>query len=93
MKKSKKVNPRKKPATQADINRAKAKATDDAIKLVVHMVMYVLIDKHNAPKEDIQQLGEELNYVSDSIAKGYLDYKDIEKMLKEEYDFEWDRGA
>ena len=89
----KKINPRRRPATLADVKRAKDKATDDAIKLVVYMVMYVLIDKHGAPKEDIQQLGEEINYVADSIAKGYIKCEDIRRMLEEEYGFVWECGG
>ena len=88
----KKINPRRRPATLADVKRAKDKATDDAIKLVVYMVMYVLIDKHGAPKEDIQQLGEEINYVADSIARGYVKCEDIRRTLEEEYGFVWECG-
>jgi len=86
----KKTNPRRKPATQADVKKAKHKAVEEAVRLVVYMVLYVLIDKHNAPREDIQQLAREVNDVADSIAKGYLDWKDIRQVLEEEYEVIWE---
>lgn len=86
MKKKKKVNPRRKPVTQADINKAKDKATDEALQLVLYMVLYILVDKHDAPKEDIRQLQSELNYLADSINRGYVKWSDIRKVLEEEYD-------
>jgi len=56
----KRVNPNKRPATQADVNRAKNEATSEAIKRVCYLMLYILIEKHNAPYEDIQQLAEEV---------------------------------
>ena len=58
----KKTNPRRKPATQADVKKAKHKAAEEAVRLVVYMVLYVLIDKHNAPQEDIQQLARNVRW-------------------------------
>lgn len=89
-KKSKKINPNKKPATQADVKKAKNEATDNAMKRVLCMFLYVLVDKHGAPKEDIQELAKELNYMADSIRKGYVTWKDIEHVLLEEYELEID---
>lgn len=90
MKKKKKPNPKNQPATQADVKRAKRQARDEAICLVVYMVLYIFIDKHNASKEEIQQLGHEINDLADSISKGYLKWQDIKKMLEEEYEYTWD---
>ena len=68
--KSKKVNPRKRPATGADVEKAKKDATNEAIKRILYLVLYILIEKHDAPYEDIQQLASEVNYYADSITKG-----------------------
>lgn len=83
-----KTNPRRRPATQADIKKAKNEATDNAMKRVLYMFLYVLVDKHGAPKEDIQELAKELNYMADSIRKGYVTWRDIEHVLLEEYELE-----
>ena len=84
----KRVNPRRQSATVADVKRAKRKATDEAMKLILYMVLFVLIDKHDAPKEDIQQLASEVNYLADSINRGYVKWSDIRQVLEEEYDVE-----
>ena len=49
-------------------------------------MLYILIEKHNAPYEDIQHLAEEVNYYADSITKGYVSWKDIEHVVVDEYD-------
>lgn len=85
----KKINPRRKPVTQADVNRAKKAATDSAIKLVVYITLYALIDKSGFDKEKIQKIGNDMNYIADSVVKGYLSVEDIRKMVEEEYDFVW----
>lgn len=83
--KNKKVNPRKRPATGADVEKAKKDATNEAIKRILYLVLYILIEKHEAPYEDIQQLASEVNYYADSITKGYVNWKDIERVVIEEY--------
>lgn len=83
---SKKPNPRKRPATQADINRAKNEATTEAMRRMLYLMLYILIDKHQAPREDIKQFAEEFNYYADSIKQGYITWKDIEHVVKEEYE-------
>lgn len=84
----KRVNPRHRPVNAADVKRAKNAATEEAMRRVILMFLYVLVDKHNAPKEDIQQVAKELNYLADSIGKGYVKWPDIERVLLDEYDVE-----
>ena len=42
--KAKKVNPRRKPVSEADLNRAKATASDQAVKLAIAIFLTVLKD-------------------------------------------------
>lgn len=81
----KKVNPRRVPATKADIEKAKKDATQGALRKLLYLMLYILIDKHNAPKEDIHQLAAEVNYYADSISKGYITWKDVERVVRDEY--------
>ena len=83
--KNKKVNPRKRPATGEDVEKAKKYATNEAIKRILYLVLYVLIEKHDAPYDDIQQLAQEINYYADSITRGYVSGKDIERVVVDEY--------
>ena len=82
---NKKVNPRRKPVNQADIDKAKKRAKEDAMRQILYLILYILIDKHDAPMEDIQQLAEEVNYYSESIAEKRITWKDIERVVRDEY--------
>jgi hypothetical protein len=81
----KKLNPRRKPMTVVE---AKEDAYKKAIYTVLGILFYTLLDKHNAPKDEIKQLYDEMNDVSDMISKGYLNMRDIFNTLKKEYDIE-----
>lgn len=83
---SKKVNPRRRPASQADVEKAKREATVESMKRVLYLILFLLIDKHGAPLEDIQQLAREVNDEADSVASGEIKWKDIEWVVEEEYD-------
>lgn len=86
----KKINPRRRPASMADVNRAKAEAENRAIKRALLLVLWNLVDKHSVSMEELQQLAQEINYTADSIGKGYLSWNDIERTLYVEYEFELD---
>lgn len=80
----KKVNPRRKPATQADVNKAKKESTNFAIKVTLAIVFTCLLDKEGWDKADIKRLWDNVNYLSDSIRKGYVSVNDILMVLEEE---------
>ena len=58
------------------------------MRRLLYIVLFILIDKHGAPKEDIHQLAAEIDYYAHSIAKGYISRKDVERVVVEEYDVE-----
>lgn len=69
------VNPRRVPRTQKDV--------DAAYDRGIELMLYVLIDKHAAPMDDVQQLARELNHAAGCVAEGYVTWADIRQMLKE----------
>lgn len=83
------TNPRRVPRTQADVERAEAKGQLFGMEFMAVLTMWILIDKHNAPDEDVQQFNEEIKYLCeylcDSIEKGYVSYPDIRRALDEEH--------
>ena len=85
-KKSKKVNPRNRPMTEADVIKAKHEATQTAMKHALYLVLYILIDKHDAPLDDVQQLARELNHLAAQVASGAMSWSFIYKVLEEDYD-------
>ena len=81
-----KTNPRRKPATAAEVHRARQNGMDFGVEFGINCILYILKDKHNAPDNDIKQLRDEFMYLMDSIAKKYVSYADIKKTLSVEYD-------
>lgn len=84
--KVKKANPRARPASQADVDRAYKRGQNEALEMVLYVVLYVLMDKHGADKEKIQSIRDDLMYTIDSIAKKYVKWQDIRQVMDEEYD-------
>lgn len=86
MSKPKKTNPRRRPATQADVNRARDQAVADAVHLCMAVFFTVLLDKEGADKEILHRVWDEVNDLSDSINQGYVTESDLKRVLREEYD-------
>lgn len=82
-----KVNPRRIPRTQRDVDAAYDAGIAEGLNRGIELMLYVLIDKHAASMDDVQQLGRELNHAAECVADGYVTWPDIRQMLKE-YDVE-----
>lgn len=82
-----KVNPRRVPRTQQDVNAAYDAGIAEGLNRGIELMLYVLIGKHAAPMDDVQQLARELNHAAGCVAEGYVTWADIRQMLKE-YDVE-----
>lgn len=82
-----KVNPRRVPRTQKDVDAAFDRGVAEGLSRGVELMLYVLIDKHAAPMDDVQRLAQELNHAAGCVAEGYVTWADIRQMLKE-YDVE-----
>lgn len=52
---SRKANPRRRPATMADVERAKQEAQAEAISYAMTIFFTVLCDKHGATDEELRQ--------------------------------------
>lgn len=83
MKKHKKVNPRRKPATQADVQKAKRQAQDIVITSAWAIFFSVLRDKEGYGYTRLRRVWDGVNYLSDSIGKGYVNIDDLVNELKE----------
>lgn len=81
-----KTNPRRRPATQADVERAKKAAQGEAISLAMTIMFTALLDKEGFAQEDLQRLWREVNDLSDSIAQGYVSAADLRNVLRREYE-------
>ena len=56
MAKQKRVNPARRPLSEAALKDAKARYTSAGLNVGIELMLWVLIDKHDAPLEDVQQL-------------------------------------
>ena len=80
-----KVNPRRRPATMADVNRAVEQATNDALAASAAIFLTVLCDKEGADAEIIQRVWQEMQELSQSIIDGYVSVSDLRDTLRKEY--------
>ena len=82
---ARKVNPRRRPATQADVKAAFTDGIDLGVKQAIKMCLYILADKHNAPAEDVQQFNQELAWLAAAIADGRISWSFVDKVLAENH--------
>ena len=89
----KKVNPRRRPATEADVKRAKASASDEAVKLAIAIFLTVLCDDFNFDKDQLQLAWERMDKLSEEIKEHRVSAWDLVEVLREEYgiDLMWVR--
>ena len=80
-----KVNPRRRPATMADVNRAVEQATNDALAASAAIFLTILCDKEGADAETIQRVWREMQELSQSIIDGYVSVSDLKDTLRKEY--------
>ena len=83
--KTKKVNPRRKPASEADVKRAKTSASDQAVKLAIAIFLTVLCDDFSFDKDQIQFAWERMDKLSEEIAERRISARDLITVLREEY--------
>ncbi len=82
-----KTNPRRVPRTQRDVDAAYSTGVTEGLNRGIELMLYVLIDKHDAPMDDVQQLARELNHAAECVAGGYITWAGIKRILQE-YDVE-----
>lgn len=80
----KKINPKKKPVTQADLKKAKNEAQSIAVEIAWTIIFSVLRDKEGFAEEDLRRVWNEVNSLSDSIVQGYVNISDLKNALKQE---------
>lgn len=79
----KKVNPRKVQATEEDVKRALNRGLDIGVKRALKLTLYLLLDKHQAPVEDVRTLAEEIAWLAARVNEGRISWKFIDKVLDE----------
>ena len=80
----KKVNPHRRPASAADVEKAKKNAQSQAINIAWAIFFTVMRDKEGWGEKRLRRLWDEVNDLSDSISGGYVSIKDLMQTLEEE---------
>lgn len=84
MGKKQKINPNKRPVTEADLRKAKREATSEAVNYAWAIMFSVLRDKFGYGPVRLQRMWNEVNNLSESITKGYVKVKDLMQTLDQE---------
>lgn len=78
----KKINPRKRPLSEADV----VKIQDNAVHLAFAIFLTVLKDKFGFSNDDIVRAWHEADKLSEEVLKdGLVKLKDLVDMLRDEY--------
>jgi len=80
-----KPNPRKRPASMADVKRAKEEASDRAVRMMISVFIYVLKDKFAWRDDQLAKAWQHMNKTVEMIGEGRLSVRDINAVLGEEY--------
>ena len=87
-----KINPRRRPATFVDVERAEEKGRQEGITAAMAIFFNVLCDKEHADKEIMRRVWGEVNGISESSEMGLVKVSDIKNMLREEYEIDIGTG-
>lgn len=77
----KKVNPRRVPASKADVQKAKKQAISEAVEIAFAILLSALRDKEGFGYTRLRRVWSEAEYISDSIDRGYVKVADLIKEL------------
>lgn len=81
------LNPRRKPATEADVRRARDEAVKEASRLASAIFLTVLCDKFGG-QDWIPEIWGEVNKLSQEIVEHRVSLPDLVRVLREEYEIE-----
>lgn len=79
---AKRINPRSRPASQADVKQA----FNTGIATTLQLVCYVLKEKMRFTDEQLTDFNRHFNNHLDSINRGYISEDDLRAVMAEEYD-------
>ena len=71
---------------ESDIRRIKKEAADDAIRYATVLFLSVMRDTEGYGVKRLKRVYEAIEYLADSVSRGYVSLADLEKALKDEAD-------
>ena len=86
MSRDKQTNPKKKPATQYDVDRARREGRYEGFNGLLSMFLWVASEDFGFTDGDLEKLRERILFYCGEIKDGRLKLADIISALKEEHD-------
>lgn len=81
--KPRKQNPRNIQKTQQDVDKARGEGICTGVEYAFKLALYILLDKHDAPAEDVRQLSGELKWAAEMVLDKKLSWSFVDKVLEE----------
>lgn len=89
MGKQKKPNPRKKPASEADVKQAERQGREQGAHLMFACILVSIKDLHFIENDELASMWQHANMLLEEISKGHITLQDLDDVLTEEYDCHW----
>ena len=84
MSKKKRVNPRRRPATMADVAKAKREAQVRSINAAWAILLTALRDKEGYGYKRLRRVWDNVNKLSEEISEGRVSVQDLAQTLEDE---------
>ena len=81
----KKTNPKNRPASQADVDKAYAKGCNEGCNLAMAIFLTVIVDKFNG-KDWVEDIWNYCNKLSEEIKEHRVNLFDLVDVLESEYE-------
>lgn len=84
---NKRPNPRRIPATQADVNKAREEGRHEGYLKLLTLFLWVWCEDFGASDDDVRRMGERIKFYAEEVASGRLRWKDIKEAMADEHDW------
>lgn len=81
-----KTNPKKIPATMADVKKAYKQGIDKGVSDAFAIILIALLDGGIIDREQVGEMSDRIFSAAESIKKKYAKTEDFKQVLKTEYD-------
>ena len=78
-----KLNPRRVPRTQMDVDKAYAEGVEAWVQGAMKIAIYILLDKHDMEVETVQRIDMEMENAARNLLNNTLSWSFVNKVLKE----------
>lgn len=89
MAKKERINPRRQPATQADVDKSRREGRQEGAHLMFACIVTSLKDVHLLSNDDLVTMWEHSSKLLEEINEKRIKLEDLDKVLAEEYDCHW----